>query len=149
MIKPFKFLTPAKPPITGRYWGGTNTQGITFNNGNTIMRITENLTANMNRFQYVHPLIIIHSFFWVRNYNHRLILGENFRTNTEVYEGTIDRFMETYCNRRDVNRHATLPIVPVIQKIEYEDTCFYQDTLKFSDGNMSVKIVYKKFYERV
>ena len=92
-MKSFKFLTSAKPPITGRYWGGTNTQGITFSNGNTIMRITENLTANMNRFQYVHPLIIIHSFFWVRNYNHRLILGENFRTNTEVYEGTIDRFM--------------------------------------------------------
>jgi hypothetical protein len=49
----------------------------------------------------------------------------------------------------DINRHAILPVVPVIQKIEYENTCFYQDTLKFSDGNMWVKIVYKKFYERV
>jgi hypothetical protein len=66
-----------------------------------------------------------------------------------VYEGTIDRFMETYRNRRNINRHAKLPTIPVIQKIEYEDTCFYQDTLKFSDGNMWVKIVYKKFYERV
>ena len=36
MIKPFKFLTPAKPPITGRYWGGTNTTGITFSNGTTL-----------------------------------------------------------------------------------------------------------------
>ena len=57
--------------------------------------------------------------------------------------------METYRNREITNRHATLPFVPVIERIEYEGSCFYQDTLRFSNGNMWVKIVYKKFYERV
>jgi hypothetical protein len=149
MIKEFKFLTPAKPPITGRYWGGTNTQGIRFNNGNTITRHSETLTANHNRLQYDNPIIVIHSFRWVENFNHRLILGENYRTNSEVYEGTIDRFMETYRNRSEIIRHATLPPVPVIERIQCGGACFYRDTLRFSHGNMWVKIVYKKFYERV
>ena len=149
MITPFKFLTPAKPLVTGRYWGGTNTTGITFSNGTTITRHSETLTADYNRIQYDNPIIVIHSFRWARNYNHREILGENYRTNSEVYEGTIDRFMETYHNRSEVIRHATLPPVPVIERIEYEGSCFYQDTLRFSSGTMWVKIIYKKFYERV
>lgn len=152
-MKTFKFLTPSKPSTTGRYsrWGGTNTTGIAFNDGNTITRHCETLTANCNRLQYenFNNIIHIHSFRWVRNFNHRLILGENYRTNSEVYEGTIDRFIETYCNRRDVIRHATLPIIPVIERIEYCGSCFYADTLRFSNGNMWVKITYKKFYERV
>jgi len=149
MITPFKFLTPAKPPVTGRYWGGHNVQGIRYSNGYSIIRISETLAANMNRIQYDNPIIVIHSFRWARNYNHREILGENYRTNSLVYEGTIDRFMETYNNRREVTRHITIPAVPVIERIEYEGSCFYQDTLRFSNGNMWVKIIYKKFYERV
>ena len=149
MIKPFKFLTPAKPPVTGRYWGGHNVQGIRYSNGYSIIRISETLTANCNRLQYDNPIIVIHTFRWTINFDYRLILGENYRTNSEVYEGTIDRFMETYCNRSEVIRHATLPPVPVIERIEYEGSCFYQDTLRFSNGNMWVKIIYKKFYERV
>lgn len=147
-MKEFKFLTLAKPIVTGRYWGGTNTTGITFNNGNTITRHSETLTANCNRLQYNNPIIVIHSFRWTINFNHRLILGENYRANTGVYEGTIDRFMETYRNRRDVTRPTTLPPVPVIERIEYEGACFYQDTLRFSNGDMWVKIIYKKFYVR-
>ena len=170
MIKPFKFFqkervftdymdqmddyflggiepNPIRTPQ--RHWGGTNTHSIVFLNGNTITRHSQTLTANCNRLQYDNPIIVIHSFRWSRNFDHRLILGENYRTNSEVYEGTLDRFMETYCNRCEVTRHATLPPVPVIERIEYEGSCFYQDTLRFSSGNMWVKIIYKKFYERV
>lgn len=149
-MKAFKFLTPAKPLVTGTYWGGTNTHSIVFLNGNTITRHSEILTAaDYNRLQYDNPIIVIHTFRWSRNFDHRLILGENYRTNSEIYEGTLDRFMETYRNREITNRHATLPFVPVIERIEYEGSCFYQDTLRFSSGTMWVKIVYKKFYERV
>lgn len=148
-MKAFKFLTPPKPPIRS-YWGGTNTHSIVFLNGNTITRHSEILTAaDYNRLQYDNPIIVIHTFRWSRNFDHRLILGENYRTNSEIYEGTLDRFMETYRNREITNRHATLPFVPVIERIEYEGSCFYQDTLRFSSGTMWVKIVYKKFYERV
>ena len=147
-MKTFKFLTPAKPTIRS-YWGGTNTHSIVFLNGNTITRHSEILTADYNRLQYDNPIIVIHSFRWSRNFNHREILGENYRTNSEVYEGTLDRFMETYRNREITNRHATLPFVPVIERIEYEGSCFYQDTLRFTSGTMWVKIIYKKFYERV
>ena len=148
MIKDFKFLTPTKPTIRS-YWGGTNTHSIVFLNGNTITRHSEILTADdYNRLQYDNPIIVIHSFRWSRNFDHRLILGENYRTNSEVYEGTLDRFVETYHNRSEVIRHATLPPVPVIERIEYEGSCFYQDTLRFSSGTMWVKIIYKKFYVR-
>ena len=147
-MKTFKFLTSAKPTIRS-YWGGTNTHSIVFLNGNTITRHSEILTADYNRLQYDNPIIVIHSFRWSRNFNHREILGENYRTNSEVYEGTLDRFMETYRNREITNRHATLPFVPVIERIEYEGSCFYQDTLRFTSGTMWVKIIYKKFYERV
>ena len=146
-MKTFKFLTPAKPTIRS-YWGGTNTHSIVFLNGNTITRHSEILTADYNRLQYDNPIIVIHSFRWSRNFNHREILGENYRTNSEVYEGTLDRFMETYRNREITNRHATLPFVPVIERIEYEGSCFYQDTLRFTSGTMWVKIIYKKFYVR-
>jgi len=148
MIKQFKFLTPAKPTIRS-YWGGTNTHNIVFLNGNTITSHSETLTADYNRLQYDNPIIVIHSFRWSRNFNHREILGENYRTNSEIYEGTLDRFMETYRNREITNRHATLPFVPVIERIEYERACFDTDSLRFSNGNMWVKIIYKKFYERV
>ena len=147
MIKPFKFLTPAKPTIRS-YWGGTNTHSIVFLNGNTITRHSETLTENENRLRYDNPIIVNLTFRWSRNFDHRLILGENYRTNSEVYEGTIDRFIETYRNRSEVIRHATLPPVPVIERIEYEGSCFYQDTLRFSSGTMWVKIIYKKFYVR-
>ena len=147
-MKTFKFLTPAKPTIRS-YWGGTNTHSIVFLNGNTITSHSETLTENENRLQYDNPIIVIHTFRWSRNFNHREILGENYRTNSEVYEGTLDRFMETYRNREITNRHATLPFVPVIERIEYEGSCFYQDTLRFTSGTMWVKIIYKKFYERV
>ena len=146
-MKTFKFLTPAKPTIRS-YWGGTNTHSIVFLNGNTITRHSEILTDDYNRLQYDNPIIVIHSFRWSRNFNHRVILGENYRTNSEVYEGTLDRFVETYHNRSEVIRHATLPPVPVIERIEYEGACFYQDTLRFSSGTMWVKIIYKKFYVR-
>jgi hypothetical protein len=149
MINNFKFLTPAKPPVTGRYWGGHNVQGIRYSNGYSIIRINETLTADYNRLQYDNPIIVIHSFRWSRNFNHREILGENYRTNSEIYEGTLDRFMETYRNREITNRHATLPFVPVIERIEYERACFDTDSLRFTNGNMWVKIIYKKFYERV
>ena len=133
-----------------RHWGGNNVRTIVYDtNGTHIIKISETLTANCNRLQYDNPIIVIHSFRWSRNFDHRLILGENYRTNSEVYEGTLDRFMETYCNRCEVTRHATLPPVPVIERIEYEGSCFYQDTLRFSSGTMWVKIIYKKFYERV
>ena len=149
-MKTFKFLTPAKPPIPQRYWGGHNVQGIRYSNGYSIIRISElTLTENENRLRYDNPIIVNLTFRWSRNFNHREILGENYRTNSEIYEGTLDRFMETYRNREITNRHATLPFVPVIERIEYEGSCFYQDTLRFSNGNMWVKIIYKKFYERV
>ena len=148
MINNFKFLTPAKPTIRS-YWGGTNTHSIVFLNGNTITSHSETLTADYNRLQYDNPIIVIHSFRWSRNFNHREILGENYRTNSEIYEGTLDRFMETYRNREITNRHATLPFVPVIERIEYERACFDTDSLRFTNGNMWVKIIYKKFYERV
>ena len=147
-MKTFKFLTPSKPTIRS-YWGGTNTHSIVFLNGNTITSHSETLTENENRLQYDNPIIVIHTFRWSRNFNHREILGENYRTNSEIYEGTLDRFVETYHNRSEVTRHATLPPVPVIERIEYEGSCFYQDTLRFSSGTMWVKIIYKKFYERV
>ena len=147
MIKDFKFF---QKEIPQRHWGGNNVRTIVYDtNGTYIIKINETLTENENRLQYDNPIIIIHSFRWTRNFDHRLILGENYRTNSEVYEGTIDRFMETYRNRSEVIRHATLPPVPVIERIEYEGSCFYQDTLRFSNGNMWVKIIYKKFYERV
>jgi hypothetical protein len=148
-MRPFKFLTPAKPLVTGTYWGGTNTTRITYSNGTTITRHSETLTENENRLRYDNPIIVNLTFRWSRNFNHRLILGENYRTNSEVYEGTLDRFVETYHNRSEVTRHATLPPVPVIERIEYSGSCFYQDTLRFSSGTMWVKIIYKKFYERV
>ena len=150
MIKPFKFLTSAKSLTPQRHWGGNNVRTIVYDtNGTHIIKISETLTANCNRLQYDNPIIVIHTFRWTRNFDHRLILGENYRTNSEVYEGTLDRFVETYHNRSEVTRHATLPPVPVIERIEYSGSCFYEDTLRFSNGNMWVKIIYKKFYERV
>lgn len=145
-MTPFKFLTPAIPQ---RQLGENNVRTIVYDtNGTHIIKINETLTANCNRLQYDNPIIVINTFRWVRNFDHRLILGENYRTNSEVYEGTIDSFIETYRNRSEVIRHATLPPVPVIERIEYEGSCFYEDTLKFSNGNMWVKIKYKKFYVR-
>lgn len=149
MVNEFKFFQKYKKQQTYQ-WGGNNVRTIVYDtNGTYITRVTETLTANCNRIQYDNPIIVIHTFRWTRNFDYRLILGENYRTNSEVYEGTIDRFMETYRNRSEVIRHATLPPVPVIERIEYGGSCFYEDTLKFSNGNMWVKIVYKKFYERV
>lgn len=147
MIKSFKFF---QKEIPQRHWGGTNVRTIVYDtNGTHIIKINETLTANCNRLQYDNPIIVIHTFRWSRNFDHRLILGENYRTNSEVYEGTLDRFVETYHNRSEVTRHATLPPVPVIERIEYSGSCFYEDTLRFSNGSMWVKIIYKKFYERV
>ena len=142
------FLGGIEPNSIRSYWGGTNTHSIVFLNGNTITSHSETLTENENRLQYDNPIIVIHTFRWSRNFNHREILGENYRTNSEIYEGTLDRFMETYHNRSEVIRHATLPPIPVIERIEYEGSCFYQDTLRFSSGTMWVKIIYKKFYVR-
>ena len=150
MIKQFKFLTSAKSLTPQRHWGGNNVRTIVYDtNGTYIIKINETLTENENRLRYDNPIIVNLTFRWTRNYNHREILGENYRTNSLVYEGTIDRFMETYNNRREVTRHITIPAVPVIERIEYEGSCFYQDTVRFSNGNMWVKIIYKKFYERV
>lgn len=148
----FKFLTPNKQPI--RQWGGgdirNNIRTIVYDlNGTAITILNEERPNGMNRIKCEG--FAIKSFRWSHNFDHRLTFGENTRTNSEVYEGTIGRFFDTYRDRviNAHRRHARLTIAPVIERIDYSGSSFYTDTLKFSNGDMWVKIIYKKFYERV
>ena len=147
-MRTFKFLSQIKQSTY--QWGGGNLRTIVYDlNGTHITILNELSPANTNRIECENYVIKL--FRWVRNFDHRLILGENSRTNSQVYEGTIGRFFETYDDRKRmyINRHAKLPNIPVIEKIEYGGSTFLADTLKFSNNNMWVKITYKKFYARV
>ena len=148
-MKTFKFLTPIPQQTRGRYWGGPGLSGVSFNNGDVITRRNELLGFNFNRIQYQNPNISIGTFRWVDNYNHRILIGENCRTNSEIYVGTIGRFYDTYANRKRIDRIAFLPDFPVIQKIVCNGCIFFCDSLIFNNSEMWVRITYKKFYERV
>lgn len=140
----FKFLTNKTIQPIREWGGGFNLRTIVYDlNGTSISVLNEIRQMSANRIECEN--FVIRSFRWARNFDHTQILGENYTSHIEVYEGTIGRFFDTYGNRSQAD--CRLPITPVIERIDYSGSSFYADTLKFSRDSMWVTITYKKFYE--
>ena len=146
-MKTFKFLSNKPTTPRGRIWGGLNVGGMTFENGDTIIRTN---TFHPHNQSEISSGSIPFTIWWKDNYEYFEQLNER-RVGINIiesYEGTIGRFMETYNHRRRTFRQWYYSIYPVFTQIECNGCTYYADDIHFSNNDMWIRIRYLIFVNR-
>ena len=146
-MRAFKFLQKeiTQHPL-GRYVASHGRGCFIYNNGHTITKFDNTHPFSHNEIK--HGDYAPFRFWWTHKYDRFELMNErpvSDEVMVETYEGTINRFTETYYNRRRVDNSGYFPQHPVITQIRCYGTVFYNEDLIFNHNDMWVEVSYKIF----